>query len=232
MKVFGYILVLGFTGFSFAVISVKHISRQHPRGASVADNNDLSGIDAPIIYRPNAHESGPICLPSLSEIELSNLMCDKRVQCQKRVGREGYGWVVLDVKAPPDRVFETLQSFKRYEEMIPTVRSAKILALNEKTVVAEFSLSRFRLPVNVIQNVDLENKVIRFVLDQNRPNPVISKVEGYWFVQLPDGREGYSRVWLYANVVASRLVPSFIVDYAASRALPRATEWLLTYFDS
>ena len=43
-------------------------------------------------------------------------------------------------------------------------------------------------------------------------------------------REGHARVWLYANVVASRLLPGTIVDYAASRALPRATEWLLTYF--
>lgn len=43
-------------------------------------------------------------------------------------------------------------------------------------------------------------------------------------------REEYSRVWLYANIVVSRLVPSFIVDYAAYRALPRATEWLQSYF--
>lgn len=43
-------------------------------------------------------------------------------------------------------------------------------------------------------------------------------------------REDYSRVWLYANLVVSKLVPTFIVEYAAARALPRATEWLQSYF--
>jgi hypothetical protein len=33
-------------------------------------------------------------------------------------------------------------------------------------------------------------------------------------------------VWLFCTVQISPMLPSFIVDYAANRAMPRATTWL------
>lgn len=38
--------------------------------------------------------------------------------------------------------------------------------------------------------------------------------------------QGYTRVWLLCELKVSRVLPSFIVDYAAKRAMPRATTWL------
>jgi hypothetical protein len=38
--------------------------------------------------------------------------------------------------------------------------------------------------------------------------------------------QGYTRVYLLCEVQISRALPSFIVDYAAVRAMPRATTWL------
>ena len=55
-----------------------------------------------------------VTLPILSRQEKVNLATSKRVQSQKRVGRQGYGWVALDVKAPTEVVFNTLINFSRY----------------------------------------------------------------------------------------------------------------------
>jgi hypothetical protein len=38
--------------------------------------------------------------------------------------------------------------------------------------------------------------------------------------------KGYTRVYLLASLQISRALPTFIVDYAADRAMPRATTWL------
>lgn len=69
--------------------------------------------------------------------------------------------------------------------------------------------------------------MIQFRLDSDRPNLVMRSADGFWWVEQPADRpEGVSRVWLTANIVVSRLVPALVVDYAAGRALPRATAWL------
>ena len=38
--------------------------------------------------------------------------------------------------------------------------------------------------------------------------------------------KGGTRVYLIAELQISRALPTFIVDYAADRAMPRATTWL------
>jgi hypothetical protein len=38
--------------------------------------------------------------------------------------------------------------------------------------------------------------------------------------------KGVTRVYLLAGLQISRALPKFIVDYAAERAMPRATKWL------
>ena len=75
-----------------------------------------------------------------------------------------------------------------------------------------------------------EQRLIKFELDDTRANRVMRKASGFWHVQSPPDRPGCARVWLRAEVVASMLVPSVIVDYAAKRALPRATRWLQPHF--
>ena len=74
-----------------------------------------------------------------------------------------------------------------------------------------------------------EQRVLKFSLDSSRPNLVLRQAEGFWHVQGIHDRPGYSRVYLSTNIIVSRVIPSVIVDYAAARALPRATSWLETY---
>ena len=181
-----------------------------------------------------------IKIPYLTPREKMSLARGERVQKQERNGVRGSGLVVLDVEAPVDEVFDTLTKFSMYQEMIPTVRSSNILSEttsngedNNVNTVAEFTLSRFKLKVNVVHRVYRKQRTVRFSLDNSRPNLVFNEAEGFWHVQEPSDRpEGWSRVYLKANIVATMLLPPPVLDYAASRALPRATKWIVPYFTS
>jgi ribosome-associated toxin RatA of RatAB toxin-antitoxin module len=172
-----------------------------------------------------------ISLPYLTPRDKMSLASGERVQRQDRNGCRGSGLVVVDIPSSADLVFDTLTRFGMYQDMIPTVRSSKILANDGINTVAEFTLSRFLLRVNVNHKVLKEQKIIRFNIDQSRPNLVFREADGFWHVQEPSDRpKGYCRVYLSANILAHPMVPPLLLDYAATRALPRATKWLKPYF--
>lgn len=191
----------------------------------------LASRPSPLEINPAPSRRQSLTLPTLSSEEQFDLYNGKRIQRQHRFGRQGHGLVVVDVPASIDEVFDTLVKFHKYEEMISTVKAARIYYANETCNAAEFCLSRFHLKVNVVHFINKQEKSIRFTLDKNRFNPALKYVEGHWNLEEVSGREGdATRVWLNIELEASRLVPPFIVDYAAGRALPKATLWLAPYF--
>ena len=234
----------------------------------------------------------PFKLPSLSTDQKNKLIDGERIQEQSRMGREGSGYVVLDVEAPPYVVWECLLDFESYPELIPTVKSMQLYTstkLNtgytgEKPVLpgtgretrhygtpsitrASFILSKFRLNIAAIHRYTPHPKgdYMEFTLDPSCTNMVLKGAKGTWYTEEnPDGREvsqtelvgvsmwcdfssirlrlilplsilppgkqhlyqGFTRVYLLAGLQISRALPKFIVDYAAERAMPRATKWL------
>ncbi|CAM9515607.1 unnamed protein product [Chrysoparadoxa australica] len=174
--------------------------------------------------------SRPKGLPKLTPIELRQLRNGERVQRQTRRGGNGSGLVVVDVRADTDTVTGALLDYSRYAEMIGTVREARLLEVQEHTTKAEFCLSRFRLRLRVVlSNGTLDNNIVTFQLDPDCTKVgkgLFKQASGYWFVEALDERPGYSRVWMKADVETGPLLPPFIVDYAAARALPRASTWL------
>jgi len=175
-----------------------------------------------------------ITLPELSENELKLLNNGEIIQGQKRDGSAGSGWVVMDVDACPHLVFSSLVDFDSYAKMIPTVRSVKVYQSDRdmEQYKVEYCLSKFRLKTNVEHIVDHDEKIIRFSLDRSRSNLVFKKADGFWFIQADPSNASRCRVWLYASIVCSRIVPTWIVDYAACRALPRATNWIRPHFST
>ena len=121
----------------------------------------------------------PFTLPKLSPEQERQIENGERVQFQTDMGREGSGFVVLDVKAPSDVVWETLLDFYSYPQTIPTVRDIQMFTnthlaqniyseekvdqkeYNDGTLAtlkhgvpsvtrASFSLSKFRLKIAAI----------------------------------------------------------------------------------
>jgi hypothetical protein len=164
----------------------------------------------------------PFQLPKLTKEQRMQLANGERLQEQSRMGREGSGYVILDVKAPPFVVWETLLDFESYPETIPTVKSMQLYTseklnigfVNEKPVQpgtgretrhygtpsvtrASFTLSKFRLNIAAIHRYTphpLGDYMI-FTLDRSCTNMVLKGAKGIWYTEEnPDGRE--VRFWI------------------------------------
>jgi ribosome-associated toxin RatA of RatAB toxin-antitoxin module len=170
-------------------------------------------------------------LPDLNAQDKMILAAGGMIQKQYRDGYRGSGYVVVDIKCSPNVVFDTLTQIAMYENMIPIVKSSKIISSDGISTVAEFALSKFLLRANVKHTVLLDQRLLNFSLDENQINLVVKEAEGFWHVQVPTDRPaGYCRVYLSAQVLTDTMVPPLILDYAVSRALSRATKWLKPFF--
>lgn len=210
--------------------SFSHVSLHQKNICSITTRYETTR-DICTIILVDDHTNLPL-LPSLTIADLNILREGGRVQQQTMNGRTGYGFVVVDVKAPLKDVFERLQTIDEYDKCIPIVKSVTIYSCrNDEFIHAEFSLSKFNLKVNVVHEILSTKRFIKFSLDQDKPNFVLKKAHGFWYVEdLPD-RPGYTRVYLSASATCSAFVPTLIVDYAASRALSKATTWLRPFFE-
>ena len=197
----------------------------------------------------------PFQLPALDTDQYRRLMDGERIQYQDDMGRAGSGFVVWDVKAPASVVWDCLLDFQSYPETIPTVREVvmytnthlkedyraeKPIDFEDGTSAickhgvpsvtrAQFALSKFKLKIAALHKYRPHPKgdYMIFTLDPASSNLALKYAKGIWYTESnPDGKEGHTRVWLLCELKVSRLLPQWIVDYAASRAMPRATTWL------
>jgi len=207
----------------------------------------------------------PFTLPKLTEQQRKLLIQGERVQYQSDMGREGSGFVVVDVKAPAAVVWECLLDFYSYPETIPTVRGVQMFTnthlqqdyFSEEVLEREqyqdgtlatlkhgvpsvtraaFTLSKFRLKIAAIHKYrpHPEGDYMEFTLDPACTNLVLKNAKGVWHTQSnPEGRgEEYTRVWLLCELSVSPLLPQWITDYAAKRAMPRATTWVKPHVEA
>jgi hypothetical protein len=178
----------------------------------------------------------PFTLPSLTIDQERRLQAGERIQEQSKMGREGSGHVVFDIPAPAEQVWNCLLDFERYPETIGTVRSMRFLSDPQparhygtpSVTRALFVLSKFKLNIAAIhayQPNHPSGHYMEFSLDPSCTNAVLQHAKGIWYTQeLQPARR--TRVWLMCELRVSGLLPTFIVDYAARRAMPRATSWL------
>ena len=101
---------------------------------------------------------------------------------------------------------------------------------------ASFSLSKFRLKIAAIHKYRPHpmGDYMVFTLDPACTNMVLQNAKGVWYTESnPDGRgDDVTRVWLLCELSVSTLLPKWIVDYAAKRAMPRATTWIKPHVEA
>jgi hypothetical protein len=200
----------------------------------------------------------PFTLPTLTVEQEAALKRGERVQEQSKMGREGSGYVVMDIPAPAYAVWECLLDFEKYPENIGTVRSMTMftnthlkqtykseqpvppLGSAEKATRhygnpsisrAAFVLSKFRLNIAAVHQYQPhpDGHYMIFTLDRACANLILQDAKGIWYTQEFVAAETgniMTRVYLLCELRVSKVLPTFIVDYAARRAMPRATEWL------
>jgi len=213
-----------------------------------------ASVEVDAVLNSGQVEPLPFALPTLTAQQEELLAQDERVQEQTKMGQEGSGFVVLEVPAPDYIVWECLLDFEKYPEYIDTVRSMTLFTNThlkqsysaEKPVQngtgretrhygtasitrASFTLSRkFRLKIAAVHQYrpHPDGHYMEFSLDRANRNLVLQDAKGIWYTQPSPTREGYTRIWLLCELKVSRVLPKFIVDYAAVRAMPRASTWL------
>lgn len=227
-------------------------------GLSISNNNRRLDVDA--VLNSGKVESLPFQLPTLTSSQREQLAAGERIQEQSKMGREGSGYVVLDVKAPDYIVWECLLDFEKYPEYIGTVRSMQMFTnthlkqsyIAEQPVLpgtgretrhygkasvtrAKFVLSKFQLNIAAVHKYrpHPDGHYMEFTLDEACRNVVLKDAKGIWYTESnPDGRTGYTRIWLLCELTVSPILPTFIVDYTAKRAMPRASTWITPAVDA
>lgn len=216
----------------------------------VATATKKSRLQVDAVLSSGVVEPLPFALPTLTPMQRQLLEAGERVQEQSRMGRDGSGFVVLDVEAPDFCVWECLLDFDRYPELIGTVRSMqmftnthlkqsyvaerpveshKLLYGRASITRAKFVLSKFKLNIAAVHKYTPhpDGHFMEFSLDKANRNIVLKHAKGIWYTEKePDGRKGVTRVWLLCELSVSSVLPKFVVDYTAERAMPRATKWL------
>lgn len=187
-------------------------------GAS--SNAELEAINADV---PAAFaEPLPFTLPRLSADQKRRLKLGERIQEQSKMGRDGSGYVVVDVNVPPYVVWECLLDFESYPDIIPTVRDVQFFSSENlksgyyaekpidpstgrelrhygtpSTTRAAFILSKFRLNIAAIHNYrpHPDGHYMDFSLDPECTNMVLKSAKGIWHTQSnPDGRGQVSQM--------------------------------------
>jgi len=172
-----------------------------------------------------------IVLPYLNHEDKMILATGEMIEKKYINGSTGFGLVVVDIHCSADMVFETLTQFDMYQEMIPMIRSSKIISSDGVNIETEFTLRYFLLHINIKYTVLKHKRLIQFILDTTRVNLLLRETAGFWHVEIPADRpEGYCRVYLSANILTHNNVPKSIVDYASTKALSRATTWMKPFF--
>jgi hypothetical protein len=197
----------------------------------------------------------PFTLPDLTDQQRQILASGQRVEEQASMSREGSGYVVMDIPAPDYVIWEALLDFEAYPHHIDTVRSMRMFTNQhlKQSYVAEqplppsgrptrhygtgcitrasFVLSKFHLTIAAIHKYvpHPDGHYMEFTLDKACKNMVLQDAKGIWYTQSiydDQTKQTYTRLWLLCELHVSNMLPQFIVDYASSKAMPRATTWI------
>eukprot|EP00457_Paulinella_chromatophora_P004174 gb/GEZN01004184.1/.p1 GENE.gb/GEZN01004184.1/~~gb/GEZN01004184.1/.p1 ORF type:complete len:639 (+),score=73.27 gb/GEZN01004184.1/:170-1918(+) len=173
--------------------------------------------------------SNGLVLPNLTPTDQAELAAGRVVQQQTKVGNKGNGWIVLDVEAPVEAVWAKLADLEHYDQFIPTVRFVEVTSSEKRgeQVVSRsnFIVSRWRLHTSTIHTYRPAESMLEFELDENGKNVVLKDAAGFFYTEQP--RAGVTRVFLVARLTVSSMIPRWLIDYAAERALRRATNWII-----
>lgn len=95
---------------------------------------------------------------------------------------------------------------------------------------ASFVLSKFHLTIAAIHKYvpHPQGHYMEFTLDKACKNVVLQDAKGIWYTQQIENDNGpITRLWLLCELHVSSMLPQFIVDYATSKAMPKATAWIM-----
>jgi len=169
-----------------------------------------------------------VALPHLSLEEEIRLGQKGFVERQRRQGGTGDAFIVVDSKLSMEEIWSTLANVPRWHSIMRGVKSSTVKeTTRDGAVRAKFTVTKLRLPANLVLRPSAEARTVLFGLDDKCANIAIDSLQGFWHCEPSPNGGDRTRVWLAASVAACAIVPNLAIDYVASKALRRATQWLV-----
>lgn len=142
-------------------------------------------------------------------------------------GGGGRGVAVLDIAAPPERVWSRITAYERHPEWVGPVKVCEVYGEHGDTTWTHVVIKGFLYRYEYF----LENRfepgegVLIWSLDYSRESDFDDNV-GCWFVEAHPEKEGWSRAWFSCDLALREKLPGFLVNYAKKKALQDATTWV------
>ena len=165
---------------------------------------------------------------ALSADEKAKLLAGQAVRKQVRYGDAGgRGISIMDIKAPPDKIWSVILDFGSYPKWIDQLSACKVLSRPGSHIMVEFQLRVLGIGVQywIDHTYNKEKGYLTWQLDYSKSSDLDDST-GYWLVYPAPDHPGFTRVEYTVDIRVSGWVPSSIEDMLAKKGLEQATTWV------
>mmetsp|Transcript_16168 Transcript_16168/g.21402 ORF Transcript_16168/g.21402 Transcript_16168/m.21402 type:complete len:386 (-) Transcript_16168:197-1354(-) len=173
----------------------------------------------------------------LSGTQEQKLNIGQMVKMSTRSGDNGRGFVIQDINAPVEIVWDRILDFPNYSKMCPRVNECENYAyqknfdgsINIKTSM-KLSCLGIRAKYFIDHHFDPKQKCLTWTLDYDRQSDIEESV-GFWHVDShPDpNKKNWTRVYYSIDLITPPWFPGPVKQILTNQALGQATSWVKKY---
>lgn len=164
---------------------------------------------------------------SLTSAELATLAQGKVVLKQVQSGNGGRGVAIMDIQAPPERVWSRITNYPMYPKWVDNVAACEIYRTDGTNLFVRFALDPLGVDVEYyVHHVYRPDKgYLTWTLDYDRLSDLDDSV-GYWRVTPLTTTPPRSRLEYSVDIRFKGWVPGFMADMISEDGLTNATAWV------
>jgi hypothetical protein len=164
----------------------------------------------------------------LTASEQAQLLRGEAVRRQIRSDSGGRGVAIMDIAAPPEKIWEVIVDYKGYPNWIDDLESTKVYGGDRATGYnVQFELSVFGMDIIYFIDHDLfpAKGLLTWQLDYSRESDIDDST-GYWLVYPATDHPGHTRLEYSVDLRLKGWVPGIVENMLAKKGLTLATSWV------
>jgi len=165
---------------------------------------------------------------NLNATEKAQLLRGEAVRRQVRSDGGGRGIAIMDIAAPPEKIWEVIVDYKGYPNWIDDLESTKIYGGDKAAgYKVQFELSVFGMEVIYFIDHDFSpaKGAMTWQLDYSRESDIDDST-GYWLVYPAPDHPGHSRLEYSVDLRLKGWIPGIVENMLAKKGLTLATSWV------
>ncbi len=164
---------------------------------------------------------------SLTQDEISQLNQGEYLIKQFESDSQGGGFIVQDINAPIDTVWNRILSFSKYPDWVNHVERCEPYERSGNHLKVEFVIGAIGIEYQYFIDhiIDQPNRYIRWTLDYSRLSE-IDDVVGFWYLQPNENNPEKTRLYYSVEIKLSGWIPGFIQEIFSRNGLIDAATWV------